>query len=79
MEPHEFQWPDSPPQDWWEAEGASRRMKPELVRFAAAKFQLAGMQHKNSAAARLAGIPGGRTAAFRAARSVSVEELLKGQ
>jgi hypothetical protein len=78
MEPaSDFQWPDDPPQDWWEATGAALGMKPELVRFAAALLQLGGPEaRKNSVAARLAGVAGGRTQAFRAARSVGVRRLL---
>ena len=52
-------------------------MKPEFVRFAAALAQLGGPEaRKNSVAARLAGVEGGRTQAFRAARSVAVRKLL---
>ena len=78
MEPaSDFQWPDDPPQDWWEATGAALGMKPELVRFAAALLQLGGPEaKKNSVAMRLAGVAGGRTQAFRAARSVGVRRLL---
>lgn len=74
-----FQWPDDPPQDWWEVTGASLGMKPELVRFAAALFRLGGSDaKKNILAARLAGIVCGRTQAFRWARGVAVKKLLDG-
>lgn len=78
MEPSsDFRWPDDPPQDWWEATGAQLRLKPEHIRFAAAVAQLGGTEaRKNSVAARLAGVEGGRTYAFRVARSVGVRKLL---
>jgi hypothetical protein len=78
METDEFQWPDSPPRDWWEAEGASLRMSPENIRFAAAKHQLGGLDgKKNTVAMKLAGIEGGRTRAYRTARLTGVVTLLK--
>jgi hypothetical protein len=74
----EFQWPDDPPEDWWLAEGATRKMKPEVVRYAAVKFQYGDEDsRKNSVAARIAGLPGTRTQVFRVDRSKGVQDLLK--
>ena len=78
MEPSsDFRWPDDPPQDWWEVAGAQLKMRAEHVRFTAALMLLGGPEaKKNGVAARLAGLEGGRTVAYRAARSVAVRKLL---
>jgi hypothetical protein len=52
-------------------------LKPEYIKFAAAKFQLGGHgSRQNSLAASLAGIEATPSAAFRIARSVGVQKLL---
>jgi hypothetical protein len=78
MEPSsDFTWPDDPSADWWMVQGTVYGLKPEYIKFAAAKFQLGGHgSRQNSLAASLAGIEATPSAAFRIARSVQVQRLL---
>jgi hypothetical protein len=72
-----FVWPDSPPQDWWSAQGAALGLDDGQIKFAAALHQLGGADSKkNSQAAKLAGMPWDRVQAFRQARSVAVRKPL---
>lgn len=73
----DFKWPDDPDETWWLTTGAGLGMSDEHVRFTAALMQLGGAEaRKNSVAARLAGVPGGRSQAYRVARTVGVRKLL---
>jgi hypothetical protein len=78
MEPSDdFKWPDDPSADWWMVQGTVYGLKPEYIKFAAAKFQLGGHgSRQNSLAASLADIEATPSAAFRIARSVGVQKLL---
>jgi hypothetical protein len=78
MEPSsDFEWPDDPSADWWMVQGTVYGLKPEYIKFAAAKFQLGGHgSRQNSLAASLADIEATPSAAFRIARSVGVQKLL---
>jgi hypothetical protein len=73
-----FTWPNEPAEDWWLTQGAAIGMDSDTIRFAAALHNLGGADaKKNSKAAQLAGLDWNRVECFRAARSVSVQKLLR--
>jgi hypothetical protein len=73
-----FVWPEQPAEDWWLTQGAAIGMDSDTIRFAAALHNLGGADaKKNSKAAQLAGLGWNRVESFRAARSVSVQKLLR--
>jgi hypothetical protein len=85
MEPSPtFKWPDEalgwPPRDWWIVEGTRLGLDEAKIRFIATLAQLSAddptRAKKNSEAAQIAGLEGGREKTFRIARSVATRRLL---